>query len=284
MNLISDLKTDDFPFYIEYVKQTTPHTMAAMHLHNHYEFFFLLSGERIYFINDRTYSLQAGDMIFIKPHEIHKTVNYKSSQYERILLSFEFSFLDEITQLFPELDLAALFDENLLRVKSEEQTQIELILFRLLAEQTASRATSTAQMKLLLMHLLIMIFDLRKEQADQQFSYPNAVHEKISEIIRYINQNFRSSISLDEISDQFFISKYYFCRNFKTITGLSFIKYLNYVRVKEAQNLLRNSNLRIADVAKRCGFDSTSHFSRVFKTTCGMSALSYRSTTLSNKQ
>ena len=84
---------------------------------------------------------------------------------------------------------------------------------------------------------------------------------------------------MDEVADKFFISKYYLCRIFKESIGVSFISYLNTIRIKAACELLRTEDLFLSEVAIRCGFNSTPYFCKVFKDEKGVSPSEYRNKT-----
>ena len=83
-------------------------------------------------------------------------------------------------------------------------------------------------------------------------------------------------MTLQTISERFYISPYYFSRTFKQITGFTFIEYLNGVRIKEAQKLLRKTNLSIGKIAESVGYQNNTHFGRLFKKATGISPLAYR--------
>jgi AraC-like DNA-binding protein len=71
-------------------------------------------------------------------------------------------------------------------------------------------------------------------------------------------------------------STFYFCKLFKRTTGLNFTEYLSRVRVEKAKNLLLNPNLRVSEVAFEVGFQSLTHFNRVFRKIAGESPTDYR--------
>lgn len=72
-------------------------------------------------------------------------------------------------------------------------------------------------------------------------------------------------------------STFYFCKIFRKVTGLNFTDYLSRLRIEKAKNLLLNPNLRISEIAYEVGFQSLTHFNRVFKKIVGQSPTSYRS-------
>jgi len=84
-------------------------------------------------------------------------------------------------------------------------------------------------------------------------------------------------ISLGTVAKAVNTSTFYFCKMFKKITGLNFTNYLSRVRIEKAKNLLLNPNLRISEIAFEVGFQSLTHFNRVFKKVIGQSPTQYRS-------
>jgi AraC-like DNA-binding protein len=72
------------------------------------------------------------------------------------------------------------------------------------------------------------------------------------------------------------ISTFYFCKLFKRTTGLTFTDYLARVRIEKAKRLLLDQNRRTSEVAYEVGFQSLTHFNRVFKKLAGRSLTSYR--------
>ncbi|PEE73423.1 hypothetical protein COM81_28730 [Priestia megaterium] len=110
--------------------------------------------------------------------------------------------------------------------------------------------------------------------------YHNSLHEKVSEIVRYINNHYMDLLTLHSLSKQFHISPYYLSRIYKKGTGFSFVEYLNQVRINEAQKLLKTTSLSVTSIAEKVGYENPTHFGRVFKKVTGISPLKYRKTFL----
>ena len=85
------------------------------------------------------------------------------------------------------------------------------------------------------------------------------------------------SLTLDLVCERMHMNKYYFAHTFKRYYGMSPMKYLLHERIIKAQNLLRNSPLKIASIAAECGFSSPEYFSTAFRRECGLSPEQYRS-------
>jgi AraC-like DNA-binding protein len=98
----------------------------------------------------------------------------------------------------------------------------------------------------------------------------------ISRAKDFIAQNHEEDITLGQVAKSVNTSTFYFCKMFKKVTGLHFTDYVSRVRTEKAKNLLLNPNLRISEVAYQVGFQSLTHFNRVFKKIVGQSPTAYR--------
>jgi AraC-like DNA-binding protein len=92
----------------------------------------------------------------------------------------------------------------------------------------------------------------------------------------FMQQNHTEDLSLGQVAKAVNTSTFYFCKLFKKVTGINFTDYLSRVRIEKAKNLLLNPNLRISEIAYEVGFQSLTHFNRVFKKLLGQSPTEYR--------
>ena len=99
---------------------------------------------------------------------------------------------------------------------------------------------------------------------------------QITRARQFIEANYREDLSLAAVSRQAGMSTFYFCKMFKKVTGVHFARYVSCVRVEKAKNLLLNPNYRISEIAFEVGFQSLTHFNRIFKDIAGQSPTEYR--------
>jgi AraC-like DNA-binding protein/ligand-binding sensor protein len=92
----------------------------------------------------------------------------------------------------------------------------------------------------------------------------------------YILANQADPIDLAKVAQAVHVSTFYFCKIFKKATGLTFTEYLSRIRVEKAKKLLLNPHLRISEIAYDVGFQSLTHFNRVFRQVVGHSPSDYR--------
>jgi AraC-like DNA-binding protein len=104
----------------------------------------------------------------------------------------------------------------------------------------------------------------------------NAEPPVIARAKQYIQENQAEELSLGQVAKAVNTSTFYFCKIFKKFTGVNFTDYVSRVRIEKAKNLLLNPNVRISEIAYAIGFQSLTHFNRVFKKILGQSPTEYR--------
>ena len=92
----------------------------------------------------------------------------------------------------------------------------------------------------------------------------------------FIAEHQTEELSLGQVAKAVNMSRYYFCKIFKKVAGINFTDYVARVRIEKSKNLLLNPNLRISEIAFEVGFQSLTHFNRVFKKILGQSPTDYR--------
>ncbi|RAK06694.1 AraC-like DNA-binding protein [Halanaerobium saccharolyticum] len=267
---------------ITHVKRDAePFNMEQRHYHNQFEIYYLLKGERNYFINQRSYHVKKGDLVLINKNILHKTstIDQENPEHERILIQFDQNFF---SSLAPEMEAAELFKifkkkENVLSLNPEQQLWLEEELFKLTAE---NKKTNTPEnklyIKMMIVEILIFIKRISLKSASKNLDYPDQKHKNISKIAAYISQNYQKSLTLSELASKFNYSSAYLSRAFKEVTGFNFVEYKNNIRIKEASKLLQQSNLSVTEIATEVGFNNITHFGRIFKEFTDLSPLEYR--------
>ncbi|KQN96081.1 AraC family transcriptional regulator [Paenibacillus sp. Leaf72] len=263
--------------YIEYMKRSEPFTMPNDHFHDYYEIYYLLSGKRIYFVHDRSYPVEQGDLIFISRQVVHKTLYAGEASHERVIIHFDHHFPDTFTPELRELLLSP-FEQHIhvLRLPRQEQLVMEQLIRRLLEEIQQCPPGYELYPPIAVTELLLHAARYLQKHEFVPLSHATPMHAKITEIVRYINHHFSEEIRLSAIAEQFYISSYYLSRIFKEITGFSFSTYLTITRIKEAQRLLRETDQSITEIAAATGFDNFSHFGKTFKKVTRLSPRDYR--------
>jgi len=93
---------------------------------------------------------------------------------------------------------------------------------------------------------------------------------------QFILDHLAEDLSLGQVASAVHTSVFYFCKLFKKVTGINFTEFVSRARVEKSKNLLLNPNLRVSEIAYEVGFQSLTHFNRVFKVIVGKSPTEYR--------
>ena len=110
----------------------------------------------------------------------------------------------------------------------------------------------------------------------------NAEPPVITKAKAFIQEHQTEDLKLGQVAKAVNMSSFYFCKMFKKITNVNFTDYVSRVRIEKSKNLLLNPNLRVSEIAFEVGFQSLTHFNRVFKKLLGQSPTDYRAQLLMN--
>jgi two-component system response regulator YesN len=110
----------------------------------------------------------------------------------------------------------------------------------------------------------------------QQERNDNATSEMIENVKSYIHSNYNKDISLDLIADNFHFTPSYISILFKTYSNVGFKEYLISVRIEEAKRLLKETSLKVYEIAQNSGYNDASYFVKLFKKEVGVSPNKYR--------
>ena len=255
-------------------------TMPVRHMHDEYEIYYLIDGERYYFIENQIYHVKKGSLVFINRNQIHKTVQYGDYHHERIAVMLGESFLSGFLAVTGELSLSDFFRQNqgVLSLNAPDQDYVLSLLNGIAAEMRTQDPGYRTMILTKLTRLLIFCQRFRRHtNADTSSSLSaSATHQKVSEVASYISSHYAEASSLDTVAKHFFMSKSYLSRIFRQATGYTVNEYINASRIQESRRLLVESDLSVTQIAEAVGYESITYFEKIFRSHTGISPLKYR--------
>jgi len=252
------------PEFFAEVKSGVP-AMPFTHYHSSYELYYLEAGKRDYLVEDKFFTISAGDFVLIKPNVLHRTNGGYSL---RTLVGFSPAFLQKTYTPTAAKHILKCFDNVLISPPDEMQGELKNLL------QSITKCSNPIDFA---SDLGVLLRKLSKCTPDNHYD------KRMSTIIKYINQNFSDIHSIEDIAERLHISKYYLCRLFKDATGITLIDYLNTIKVKNACKFLETTDKDILEISQLCGFNSSAYFSNVFKKVMEQSPSKYRQKHTKNK-
>ena len=240
---------------------------VALHHHDFYEVYFFLSGNVQYNIENRSYLLTPGDVLLISPMELHQPMfGSEHREYERIVLWIDKQFLEGFSlqkQQFTDcFDTSAPNHSNLLRPEGVDRQFLTFLLEQLLAENASPEPY---QEICALSYLAQILAQLNRLALRQRKENPlTAPDSTVYSVLGYINAHYKDNLSLDDLANRFFISKYHLSREFQRLVGTSVHRYIIQKRLVMAKQML-SSGRPSTEVYQNCGFGDYSNFYRAFK-------------------
>jgi YesN/AraC family two-component response regulator len=251
--------------------------MFEGHQHHEIEIYFLVSGQRYYFINNQTHLVMPRDIVIIPEDLYHRVFSAGYGKYERYILYIDRKFAAENLSTRLAEVLFDVLDRKAFVHRLQSPAKIESIFRDMLAEGL-HESKSPESLPILNALGAELLNELTQSLADEppaaaKISY---VNKNILQIAAYINQNYQQKITLDMLAEKFNLSKYYLCKLFKSSFGYTFSDFLNHVRITEAGKLLESTSSSVSDISAATGFSDIAYFCRIFKKIMGVSALKYR--------
>lgn len=241
-----------------------PHVSKRQNL-NSFLFFIVMDGEGTLFYNGTHHHITAGDCVWIdcaKPyfHESSaehpwslKWVHFFGTQAQNFYsayLSKDNSYVFSPRSILPFTEAL----DQLYICHQNKSSLMELISNKCITD------------------IITLCFTENESLKQGEYSIP----EKLQQVHTYLTENYAEKISLEDLAECFFISKFHLSREYKKIYGTTIGNDLTYQRISHAKSMLRFSDDSVDTIAQKCGFQESGYFIKVFKKAENMTPLEYR--------
>lgn len=253
---------------------------ALPHDHNFDEIVIILNGSAVQYINSECYPVSAGDVYIVKGESIHYFL--EQHNFKVFNIGFQPWVLNDFSRLVARTPgYAALFNaEPAYRRQSHFSQHLHLdaqplhVLTQLLHALKDAFECDSNDLVVTALFMQITGFLCRSyhETASGSVRHDNPY----TNIINYINSNFTSTITLEELSQYSGLSKNGIIAIFKRMYHTTPIQYINTLRVYRAEDLLRSTDMSITQIALECGFNDSNYFTRTFRAINGMTPRDFR--------
>ena len=237
-----------------------------LHFHEETEVLYVYEGSIIADIDSENHLLTEGDICIILPSQIHTLIPIG---YIKI----------RVMKLYPTLNLINIRLKKNVYNKDDESYGYLLDNITRITDEDEKRAPGYELAVVnscgnIMLHILRELpKEMRTDITLKKLEYSTNF---INDVNQYLEDNYKSEISLDGISASFGYSRSYFSRLFKEITGTNFIDYLNVFKIKKSIHFLKNTNMNIENIAFSSGFNNLRSYNRSFSKHFGQSPGNYR--------
>lgn len=279
-------------FYtITKVKQDSTFEMKTEHYHDHYEFYYLLSGRRRFFLNNKLYHVHAGDLMAIPKGEIHRTTyfpedvveekdSFQGMQgHERYALRFDDAMIAHLKEEIGENGFMSCFEHRQITIPLNRRAHLEELFERLLQESQGNDEFSKILSKRYCEEIILLL--IRCQRYHEPEIVPMGIEDKqMEKAAQYMSTHFHENLTLKSMATKCCMSESYFSRRFKQVTGFGFKEYLNTIRIRHACDLLLQTNKSILEISEECGYMDSNYFGDAFRKVKNISPSKYRKANL----
>lgn len=232
---------------------------------NAYQLFYIAAGKAHFWFDDAEHVVTAGHMVLYRPQEERRYIYYLEDHPEVFWVYFSGSEAAAVLQAHEiPLDGHVFYSGIMPEYKNTFRRMIQ----ELQLCQYAYRDYTAG--------LFQMMLVLVSRQRQERRSINGTTREQIEAAAAYFNENYTARINVDEYAESLHMSTAWFIRSFKQYVGLSPARYIQSLRIVNAQRLLERTKYSIGEVSEIVGYDNPLYFSRVFKKETGLSPAQYR--------
>lgn len=252
-----------------------------MHWHSYGEIILVGPGEtNIFKVNQDTYNLVEDDFVLIWPMESHAIID--ADRENALIIQFSNAFVNSLFDLQRIMHFYRNLHVLCINNHPELVRDLKVIAMKMKEEFYSGQANRELKCCMLLMEFMRVLDEHKEEFApelreDAHNDYEDDVMRRLMLVTDYIKNNLTADdLSQGAMAQMAGISRDYFSRIFKNVTGMNYSKWLNMIRLEKATELLSHKNMSLTEVAMLSGFQSIPSFNRVFHEDKGMSPGEYR--------
>lgn len=261
---------------INYQTLTVQNQGLSDHFHIGYEMILVTEGESVFTINDEICHFSPHSLVFINNLEKHRMQTFKTP-YSRYMVIIDADYFDTYIK---DPALLSIFKirpkdfKNGFQLHTRDVQPIQQFFELLNAIHEKKEVFWQIEFTALLSQLMVLLYRGYRENFPVQNI--DKAEKRIFEIQSFLDEHFKKPITLEFLASEFYINKYYLAHSFKDVTGFTIKQYILLKKIAFAKNELYFTEKNITEVAMDCGFNSQSHFIRMFQQQENITPLQFR--------
>lgn len=237
------------------------------HWHNHVEILYIFEGTNHIVLNEEKYILHQNDLFVVNSGDIHFTRSLGASKV--LLLQIPYELLEKCVEHFDRIQFRQYYPYKKLKENPIYQKMIShlLNLANLYVQAEEGYQFLFISELYQFLHILYGNYSILKDPAKDNKSTKHL--GRLKKIIDYVEQHYQEPIPLEQVASLVALNPEYFCRFFKKHMGLTFMKYVNLVRLARIHNDILQTDDSITIIQERHGFTNYKLFNHMFKEAYG---------------
>lgn len=259
-------------------------THMLPHTHQYYEFYFLQSGQITFHIEGHGHALSAGDIVLVSPNqEHHVSINSTKVPYVRYVLWLDPAFVDSLSSTNTNLSSvfkASCIINSRLRLPDNLRSRIGQLFKSIFISSQSQRYGSDLLAGAYITELLVRVAQSSLFSLNSSTHYGESVMTNknsmfMLSVLRYIDEHIHEEVHVNDICNQFFVSRSHLSKIFSEEIGLPVYSYIMKKKLFLAKQDIA-SGMAIQDIAEQYNFGNYSSFYRAFRNEFGQSPQSFK--------
>lgn len=245
---------------------------AGLHNHTDFEIILMRGGKGYFQVGETVYTVEAGDLIFVNPMEVHGLLTDKDYYFSHACMCF---------------DCSLILDEKLAEDLKEEEIRISHLvkatqpgcgeMAELVMKIVNCDMENGPYMKMEIISYVSLLFsNLMKNGYINDHAIESKSAQFCGKVLQYISEHYDEQITSREIAVALGYNQSYFCRNFRKNFNHCFSEHLNIYRIAMSRRMMEDGDKNVSQIANACGFRTPAHFSACFKKYIGVLPSVYR--------
>lgn len=248
------------------------------HFHrNEYEIYYLVTGEKYFYAEGKSYCLRSGDVMFVPPKVCHRSMWPEKGMYSnRTVCLFSRDFIEPALTLAQSEAVQELFGGQARKISLSTVggSKFEILMRMLNEEMERDDEEYLCVCRMLVLQLCICL--LREGVSEAPQGRKSRSETNMETVRTYIDRSFSQELTLNHLASRFFMNPSALSRSFKNATGQTVMNYINQRRMECAKELLEQKNYSVEAVSGKVGFKTATYFERMFKQTTGLTPTQYK--------
>lgn len=243
------------------------------HWHKEIELVFVLNGKLTFEVKGKQYKISQHDLFLVNSFDMHSVISEKGENII-LVLQLDTIFFDKYCTNFSDFyyEPNKSMNDRTNPLYNKISSILANIMFSIIKLDTGYKLKAiNSVIELALILLQNFKAEIRNQDNNEEYK-----QKRMSEILKYIDKNYASGISLSSLSKEMLISPQYISKFLKNNLGIGFVDYVNKLRITKSLNDLLGSKKSIIDIAIEHGFNDHKAYNRVFKTIFEMTPTEYR--------
>lgn len=275
----NDQSENGLPFSFHIQDTSVRGSCAQPHIQEYLEILYCHAGAHRVMLNGVVSQFNAGDLMVINPHVIHSVYSLGGPDNCYTVLKFDPNLVCSLSGFAAEQSYLLPFrssgtpNQTLFSARELEHTDIPVICSEIKREFENKEYGYELALKIQAERLLLWVLRRWKETAPLPVGKQS---QKLNGILDYLWKHYDQKLQGTQVAAMFYISYSHLSCLIRSATGMSFVKYLNYIRMTQAKKLLITTDRSVTEIALDTGFSSSSYFIEQFREAEGMSPGKFR--------